>query len=183
MTRGRSMERGPSGSQNHGRSKYRSKINLKCYNCGKKGHLKRDCWFKKNGEKSFEASSSQGCVSNTYDDGEILYSGETTGSKGSTAKIKMYDGTVCIIQEVQHMKGLKKNLLSIGELDNLRDRLWDPTSRKVIVIRDVIFAENELQREQENDSTAKDINIVHIDGKSVEDDSFEAEPEHEVQEP
>ncbi|KAI5413539.1 hypothetical protein KIW84_057928 [Lathyrus oleraceus] len=47
---------------------------------------------------------------------------------------------------------------------------------------DVIFTENELQREQENDSTSKDITTFHIDGKSVEDYSFEAEPEHEVQE-
>lgn len=53
MMRGRSMEHGPNGSQNHGRSKSRSKINLKCYNCGKKWNLKKHCWFKKNGEKSF----------------------------------------------------------------------------------------------------------------------------------
>ena len=58
-------------------------MNVRCYNCGKKGHLKRDCWFKKNGEKSSEASSSQGCIANTSDDGEILYSGATTNSKGS----------------------------------------------------------------------------------------------------
>ena len=43
MTKGRSVERGPSGSQNHGRSKSLSKMNLRCYNCGKKGHLRRDC--------------------------------------------------------------------------------------------------------------------------------------------
>lgn len=58
-------------------------MNVRCYNCGKKGHLKRDCWFKKNVEKSSEASSSQGYISNTSDDGEILYSGATTNSKGS----------------------------------------------------------------------------------------------------
>lgn len=43
VTRGRSTERGPSGSQNHGRSKFRSKKNVKCYNCGKKGHVKTEC--------------------------------------------------------------------------------------------------------------------------------------------
>ena len=37
MTRGRLMERGSSGSQNHGRSKSRSKKNVKCYNCVKRG--------------------------------------------------------------------------------------------------------------------------------------------------
>ena len=35
-----------------------------------------------------------------------------------TIKLKMYDGTVRTIQEVQHVKGLKKNLLSLGQLDN-----------------------------------------------------------------
>ena len=34
-------------------------------------------------------------------------------------KIKMFDGSINTIQEVRHVKGLKKNLLSIGQLDNL----------------------------------------------------------------
>ena len=34
-------------------------------------------------------------------------------------KIKMYDGIVRIIQEVRHVKDLKKNLLSVGQLNNL----------------------------------------------------------------
>ena len=36
-----------------------------------------------------------------------------------TVKLKMYDGTVRTIQGVRHVKGLKKNLLSIGQLDDL----------------------------------------------------------------
>ena len=40
MTRGRSTERGPSGSHNHGRSKSRSRKNVKCYGCGdRKAHV------------------------------------------------------------------------------------------------------------------------------------------------
>ena len=31
-----------------------------------------------------------------------------------TIKLKMYDGTIRTIQEVRHVKGLKKNLLSLG---------------------------------------------------------------------
>lgn len=34
-------------------------------------------------------------------------------------KIKMYDDTVCTIQEVRRVKGLKKSLLSIRQLDDL----------------------------------------------------------------
>ena len=166
VTRGRSTERGPSGSQNHGRSKSRKRSNLKCYNCGRRGHLKKECWFnKKNGEKSSEASTSQGCVASTSDDGEILAAVGTKGenqltdgwivdsgatwhmtsrrdwfctyepvSKGhvfmgndhaleiagvGTVKIKMYDGTIRTLQGVRHVKGLMKNLLSIGQLDDL----------------------------------------------------------------
>ena len=36
-----------------------------------------------------------------------------------TIKIKMHDGTIRTIQEVRHVKGLKKNLLSLGQLDDL----------------------------------------------------------------
>ena len=36
-----------------------------------------------------------------------------------TIKIKMHDGTICNIQEVRHVKGLKKNLSSLGQLNDL----------------------------------------------------------------
>ena len=36
-----------------------------------------------------------------------------------TIKIKMYDGIIRTIQGVRHVTGLKKNLLSLGQLDDL----------------------------------------------------------------
>ena len=36
-----------------------------------------------------------------------------------TIKIKMYDGIIRTIQRVRHVTGLKKNLLSLGQLDDL----------------------------------------------------------------
>ena len=42
--RGRSTQRGPSGSYNHGKSKLRSEKIFKCYNYGKKDHLRKVCW-------------------------------------------------------------------------------------------------------------------------------------------
>ena len=86
MTRGRSTERGPSGSQNQSRSKFKSKKNVKCHRYGKKGHYKRECWhLKKNEEvkrKGVEPLKAQGCVASTSDDGEILYSEATTIVEG-----------------------------------------------------------------------------------------------------
>ncbi|RDX76653.1 hypothetical protein CR513_43330, partial [Mucuna pruriens] len=173
MTRGRSTKCGSSGNQNHGRSKSRRRKNLKCFNCGMRGQLKKDCWHnKKNGGKNFEASISQGCVVSTLDDGIILYSEVAFSSKGrkqlhdgwiidsgatrhmtphrywfctyepiskaavfmgndhaldfsrvGTVKLKIYNDTVHTIQRVRHVKGLKKNLLSNVQLDDLECKI------------------------------------------------------------
>ncbi|KAE8707674.1 hypothetical protein F3Y22_tig00110377pilonHSYRG00029 [Hibiscus syriacus] len=159
--RGRSTERGQSSSHKYGRSKSRSKKNLKCYNCGKNGHLKKDCWsLNKN-------SNPQGNTANTSDDGDALCCEASTTVEGrkrftdiwlidsgatyhmtsrrewfhhyepvsggsvyscndhaleivgvGTIKLKMYDGTIKVVRDVRHVKGLKKNLLSYGLLDN-----------------------------------------------------------------
>ena len=36
----------------------------------------------------------------------------------STIKIKMFDGMICTIEEVQHVKDLKKNILSTGQINS-----------------------------------------------------------------
>jgi hypothetical protein len=49
-----------------------------------------------------------------------------------------------------------KKCIFLGYADNMKGyRLWDPTARKLVVGRDVVFAENELQSEQKHDNTAK----------------------------
>lgn len=70
MMRQRSTKYGSSGSQSHDRSQ--SKKHLKCYNCGKRGHVKKECWHEKSGRKNSEASTSQGCMANTLEDEDIL---------------------------------------------------------------------------------------------------------------
>ena len=64
VTRGRSDVHGSSGSHHHGR-KSKSKKVLKCYYCGKKNHMKKDCWKLKN-------SNPQGNVASTLEDGNAM---------------------------------------------------------------------------------------------------------------
>ena len=65
------MELSSSGSHNHGRSKSSSKKIFNYYQCGKKEHIKKDCWhYKKSAKKAPEATNSQGCVASTSDNGE-----------------------------------------------------------------------------------------------------------------
>jgi len=77
-----------------------------------------------------------------------------------------------------------RKCIFLGYADGVKGyRLWDPTTRKVVVNRDVIFVENELQGKQESDITVKEIATVQMDEKYIEDDLSEAKPEHEEQEP
>ena len=71
---------GSNGSQMQRRSKSRSKKTVKCYNCSRKGHFKRDCCFKNVIENSAELSKPQGYVASTLEDGEVLYSKTATVS-------------------------------------------------------------------------------------------------------
>ena len=38
----------------------------------------------------------------------------------STIKIKIFDGTIRTIEKVRHVNGLKKNILSLGQMDSHR---------------------------------------------------------------
>lgn len=40
----------------------------------------------------------------------------------SIININMFNGTIRIIHELQHVKSLKKNLLSLGQIDNLSSK-------------------------------------------------------------
>ncbi|KAE8660285.1 hypothetical protein F3Y22_tig00116954pilonHSYRG00091 [Hibiscus syriacus] len=100
--RGRSTERGQSISHKHGRSKSRSKKNLKCYHCGKKGHLKKDYWsLNKN-------SNPQGNTA-TLQMMEMFYAGETLVEAEASVASCSSDSAMLWHQKLGHMseQGMK----------------------------------------------------------------------------
>ncbi|KAE8703180.1 BTB/POZ domain-containing protein [Hibiscus syriacus] len=60
----------------------------------------------------------------------------------------------------------------------------NPTARKVIISRDVIFVEDKLQRKEDDDSAEKsETTHIHVENEVEQGDSYEAEPAHDEQEP
>ncbi|KAK0608590.1 hypothetical protein LWI29_032951 [Acer saccharum] len=64
-------------------------------------------------------------------------------------------------------------------------RLWDPTAHKVVISRDVIFVEDQLQKEEDNITSKENSETtdVQVENNPEQEDSIssEAEPEHETQ--
>ncbi|KAL0427813.1 UNVERIFIED_CONTAM: Retrovirus-related Pol polyprotein from transposon RE2 [Sesamum latifolium] len=168
-TRGHQSERSTrtaGGLKNHGNAK---KFEGKCYNCGKKGHMGRDCWSKKNivesniitskteddwnfkasfaadeDELAFAATISNqinyesdwivdsGCSNHMIGDKEKLKNvANYTGSRvlvtvdnlklsiayvGNTVVSPQYNESEVPLNDVFHVPGMKKNLLSISQL-------------------------------------------------------------------
>ncbi|GJY11345.1 gag-pol polyprotein [Tanacetum coccineum] len=63
-----------------------------------------------------------------------------------------------------------------------RYRLWDPTAHKVVINRDVVFMEDEIQENKEGDSTTRETISIQIEKEFQSNDSFKAVPHHEVNE-
>ncbi|WVY90916.1 hypothetical protein V8G54_036430 [Vigna mungo] len=85
-------------------------------------------------------------------------------------------------QERTKLEPKSRKCIFLGYADNVKGYLlWDPTAHKIIVSRDVVFAEK-LESEQKNDNTPTDITSVQIEEKSKDNDSSKAEPEHDEQE-
>lgn len=153
-SRGRTSDRNSDSSKSKARrSKSRPKKEVKCYNCGGKGHFKRDCKApKKNGgaresaNVTEEAGDAMILSINSPIESWILDSGASfhstpcreimenyvSGDFGKVhladdealkivgkgdVRLKLPNGTAWKLQGVRHIPGLKRNLISVGQLD------------------------------------------------------------------
>ncbi|GKU92526.1 hypothetical protein SLEP1_g6239 [Rubroshorea leprosula] len=118
--------------QGKSRSKSRAK-HARCYECNETGHFKKNCpKLKEKKAEKFGDANIANCSDN-LDDEDCVLSISTNSFATSTVilgddtalpivgigniRIKMYDGMVRTF-EVRHVPGLKKNLISMSELDS-----------------------------------------------------------------
>ncbi|GKV46876.1 hypothetical protein SLEP1_g53839 [Rubroshorea leprosula] len=132
------------------RGKSQSKSRAKhgrCYGCNEMGHFKKNCHkLKEKKAEKFDDANIASCSDN-LDDEDCVLPISTNSSTTSTVVlgddttlsivrigniwIKMYDGTVKTFK-VRHVSGLKKNLISMSELDSKCYRYsWEGGALKV----------------------------------------------------
>ncbi|KAH9689319.1 hypothetical protein KPL70_015447 [Citrus sinensis] len=90
-------------------------------------------------------------------------------------------------QERPKKDAKSRRCIFLGYADGIKGYcLWDSTAHKIVISRDVIFIEDQLQRGDEDDSSVKEkleTILVYVENNPEDSDSSEAAPEHEEQEP
>ncbi|KAH9689170.1 Integrase catalytic domain-containing protein [Citrus sinensis] len=89
-------------------------------------------------------------------------------------------------QERKKLDAKSRRCIFLGYADGVKGyRLWDTTAHKIVISRDVIFVEDQLQRKDGDDGTVKEKSEtvpVYVENNPEDSDFSEAAPEHEEQE-
>nr|GEU81571.1 choline transporter-like protein 2 [Tanacetum cinerariifolium] len=125
VMRGKSTKHG--SSRILGKFKSGRKKGYKCLKCGNPSHFKKDF-------RGLNTSYPHGNVASTSEDENALCCEATVANEDGyvysyndhglkiigirSIMVKMYDGTIHTIHDVQHVKGLKNHLLSLRKLDD-----------------------------------------------------------------
>ncbi|RVW66421.1 Retrovirus-related Pol polyprotein from transposon TNT 1-94 [Vitis vinifera] len=92
----------------------RKKFEGKCYNCGKKGHMAKDCWSKKGLVESNAATSKSEDEWDTQ--AFFVVIGELAFIATTSKQIHYEKDWIIDSGYSNHMTGMKKNLLSVAQL-------------------------------------------------------------------
>jgi hypothetical protein len=107
-----------------------------------------------------------------------------TGKPADYSQLHIFGSPVYVMyntQEVSKLDSKSRKCVFLGYADGVKGyRLWDPTAHKVVISRDVIFAEGKMQMEEHN-SIPKETTAVQMEN-TQNHTSSEAAPEHEEQE-
>ncbi|KAH9794327.1 hypothetical protein KPL71_004856 [Citrus sinensis] len=115
-----------------------------------------------------------------------------TGKPADYSYLHVFGCPVYVMYNAQERTKLdpkSRRCILLGYTDEVNGyRLWDLTAHKIVISRDVIFVEDQLQRRDKDDNTVKEksetIPVYVKNNLEKEDsDSSEAAPEHEEQEP
>ncbi|KAH9704158.1 hypothetical protein KPL70_011349 [Citrus sinensis] len=113
-----------------------------------------------------------------------------TGKPANYSYLHAFGCPVYVMYNAQERTKLdpkSRRCIFLGYADGVKGyRLWDPTAHKIVIRRDVIFIEDQLQMRDEDDGTAKEkskIVPVYVENNLKNLYSSEAVPEHEEQEP
>ena len=77
-----------------------------------------------------------------------------TGKPADYSRLHIFESHVYVLyntQEVSKLDSKSRKCVFLGYTDGVKGyRLWDPTANKIVISRDVIFAEDKMQMEERN---------------------------------